>query len=383
MTLDLFRVIKGLSIQSDDLTTNVSILHGSGVPGGDGAEQDAAPRGSLYLRTDATADGQQLYWKAFTTNNSSADWNIVADRAYVDAVVQGLSWREPVRVLDSSEYVDTTEFPTTGTVDGVTLNAGDRVLFTNVSESGSKNVFVWDGEGWSEDSNAESNGDAVFVQSGSFADTQWVFNGADWVLIGSTSNAAELSFLRAFVGKTGTGSEMPSYSSTDIVTQSESLEVAISELDEAVGSIGVAVGNRTYSEENVVTSNQSVTASIDTLDSAIGVLQAQDRTLSASNVTASDPVTVDSLPLIEATQAKWLVQVRETSTPANRRSVEVYAINDGSSLVDYTEFGVLTLGSAIDGFNIDVDISGTDMRLRLTATNNIDYVVKRIAYSSF
>lgn len=417
MALDLFRVVGGVEIQSDNLTSRTNILTGPGLPGGDGGVQDAAPIGSIYHRIDANGDGQQIYWKFSTSNNSAADWKTAADKGYVDAAIQGLSWRAPVLVRDSTAYANSSAFPTGGVIDSVALPDGARVLFTNVGVGGERNVWVWNASGstWTEDPNAESDGDALLVQEGTSGDTSWVYDGSNWVQFSSSTSTAEIAFIRTFIGKTGPGAENPTYTTDNVVTQAGSLEDAIGELDAALGDgiidndggnhalsddlawatggtlsttdalneINVAIGDRTYSQENVVSSGETVATSIEALDVAIGEVQDQTTEVTGTNVAASGGVTIDTIPLNVATQVKWLVQVRENATPANRRALEVHAINDGSSLVDHTEYGVLFLGSAVAGFDVNVDINGSDMRLRLTATNNVDYVVKRIAYSAF
>lgn len=418
MAIDLFRVINGIDIQKTDLSSHASVLIGSGLPGGDSGQQDGAPIGSMYLRTDAETDGQQVYWKFSISNNSSADWKVAADKAYVDAAIQGLTWLAPAVVLDGTSYVNNTAFPVTGIVDGVSIVNGARVLFTNVTASGQSGVWIWNSatspHSWTQ-ATAPLEGDAILVTEGTSSNEQWIYTSSNtWVQFGSTSDVAELGYIRTFIGKTGPGSENPSYTSTNVVAQGSNLETAISALDVTFGSGAItnttssyaltssmtwgggsdtltlalnqlnnAVGSRTFTDQNVATNGQTVTASIDALDIAVGVLQSQEEVFKATNVTASGTVTVDTLQLTDATEVKWLVQVRENGTPANRRAVEVHAINDGSTLVDFTEYAVLILGSAIAGFALVVDINGTTMRLRLTATNNVDYVVKRIAYSAF
>ncbi len=404
MAIDLFRVQHGLEIENDVSGKTSDFLNGDGIPGGDAGPEDAAPVGSFYLQTDTETDGLQVYWKHTNVNNSSADWKQSADKGYVDAVAAGLSWREPVVVMDDTLYANSTAFPVGGTIDGVVLAAGDRVLFTNVTDATSENIFIWSGAAWAEDVNAESDGDAVLIQDGTNAEEQWVYDGIKWVQFGSAAGAEELAYLRAFMGKTGPGAELPTYTSTGIVTQSGTLEAAVGELDAAGGnrtytndnvvtdgesftssidSLDTALGNRTYTDDNVVTDGESTTASIDALDQAIGSISTQTSEFSGTNVIASATVTVDTIPLAQATQIKWMIQVRETATPANRRGSEVHALNDGATLVDTTRYAILKLGSPIAGFKVDADISGTDMRLRLTSTNNVDYVVKRISFTSF
>lgn len=415
MGLDLFRVIQGIDIQTDDLSSNVNLLVGTGLPGGDGAEQDNAPIGSTFHRVDSEANSLQVYYKFSTANNSSADWKSVASQEYVDAVAAGISWREPVRVRDGSSYADSSVFPTTGIIDGISLNVNDRVLFTNVTLAGENNVFIWNGSTWTEDSNQESDGDAVLVQEGSSADQQWVYDGSQWVLFGSSTSTAELGYIRDFVGKTGPGAELPSYTSTDVITQSDNLEVAVGKLDNAMGTgeitnnggnfavsddmswavagtlevtdainnLNDTIGDRTYTNDNVVVDGETIASSINSIDTAIGDIQSQTATFTGTGIDATAGITLDTIPLAQATEVKWMIQVRDTAIPANRRAVEIHALNDGNSLVDHTEYGVLRLGGNLQGFRINVIVSGTDMLLQLTVTSNIDYVVRRIGYTTF
>lgn len=109
--------MKGVEIEKDDLSARARILIGTGVPGGDAGEQDAAPVGSVFMRTDA-AGGSQFYWKLGTLNAAS-DWEIGVTKDYVDSLTGGSSWREPVRVIDGTLYADSSAFPIGGVVDGV------------------------------------------------------------------------------------------------------------------------------------------------------------------------------------------------------------------------------------------------------------------------
>ncbi|MCK5020420.1 MAG: hypothetical protein KAS32_25515, partial [Candidatus Peribacteraceae bacterium] len=127
MGLGLFEVDLGVGIENG--TTEAHILQNTGLPGGDAAEQDAAPLGSVYMRADAETNNLQFYYKWSIASNSAADWRVTASKDYVDAVAAGLSWREPVVVLDNTTYADITAAETAAniadTVDGVTIVSGD------------------------------------------------------------------------------------------------------------------------------------------------------------------------------------------------------------------------------------------------------------------
>lgn len=382
MSIDLFRIAHGLEIQSSDLTTSAQILQGAGVPGGDAGVQDSAPIGSIYMRVDADIDNLQIFYKQ-GTNNTAADWKQVSSKDYVDAIAKGLSWRAPAKVLDDTLYASSAEFPTTGTIDGVLLSAGDRVLFTNVTNAADNNVWIWDGAAWTASTNVQTDGDAILIMEGSLAETQWVYDGTEWVQFGGAASHTELEFIRSFIGKSATGAESPTYSSAVVVTQAGSLEAAIGELDAAVGTNQSNISTLQTNVGTLQTDVGNLQTDVSNLQTDVGNLQAEvvalDATFSGTDVVASAGATVDTVALTVATNVKWVIQVRETATPANRRSMEIHALSDGVSAVDYTQYAILKLGAAIAGFGVAVEVVGTDLVLKVTATGNIDYVVKRVA----
>jgi len=282
MALDFLRSTLGLDLQSEDFLSHATIVFGSGAPGGDAAEQDAAPVGSIYMQTSADVNNLQFWWKYRDTQNSVEDWRQGASKDYIDTAIQGVSWREPVRVIDSTTYANAAAFPVTGVIDGVTLADGDRVLFTDVTLATSENVFVWNDttNTWSEDPNSESDGDAVFIKEGTRAEQQWIYDGTNWVQIASATGAAELAFIRSFIGKDNSGAENPSYTSVTNITQGSSLEAAVGVLDGAIG-------DRQYTNNTFVTDGESVTASINALASELGSMN----TLSNNVVTDGNTVT--------------------------------------------------------------------------------------------
>jgi hypothetical protein len=277
MALDLYNIIKGLEVSATDLSTSTYVLQGAGAPGGDGDVQDAAGVGSLYMRNDVNAaTGEQylqIYWK-HTVGSGADKWALAASKEYVDATSQGLSWREPVTVLDSTTYASSSAFPTTGVVDGVTLANGDRVLFTNVTAAGEKNVWIWNAgtSSWTEDTNAETDGDALLVNEGTRADQQWVFDGTNWIQFGGAASTEELTYIRTFIGKNSSGSETPDYPSNDIVVDGNSLESEIGRLDNAIGTMQFTTPSvlTSYDGAGFPASNYDVTYNLKALDDTYG-----------------------------------------------------------------------------------------------------------------
>jgi len=663
MALDLYRISLGIALEDKDGTERAHILSGTGAPGGDTGPEDDSLVGSIYLRTDATSSISAV-WQKITDTNAAADWVQSASKDYVDAAVNGLSWREPVLVKDATAYADVAAAVTAAnvgdTVDGETIAALDRILFTNIanllniaaqdetnydggasngtftggsghaaldvittddgstitvdaigsntiaaqdetdfdnigsngtfaagtghvisdvitltdgstitvdntdvstiaaqdetnfdgigsngtfaggtghnngdvitmsdgstitvdleagnivteftvttdstsnfasggpitqtgttgaginfaittglnneqdgevteftvttastsnfttgatltqssstgsgtsytlttdtnnelagivdqftvttasttpfvtgatqSQSGTtgagtgysfttdtnneiasspdlNNIYIVSGStgAWtftSDPDNAATDGDAVLVQSGTCADEQWVYDGTNWVQFGGASSNLELGYIRAFIGKTAAGSELPTYSSTNVVTASANLEVAIGEID-------TALGDRVYTEDNYVTDGETFTASIDALDQAI----AANSLSRNSETTVTAQTTVDTVLVDDYQAAKWFIAVYDEGDLDQKFAAEIYAIHDGTTgadatQVDWNEVSRLRINGQIIGLQIDVVLAGTGaaqtMGIAVTSTDTVTVHTTRV-----
>lgn len=253
MALSFFRIERGLEL--DNL---VQYLQGIGNPGaGDSA---AAQPGSVY-----TDNSNGAIWTKTTVGSGTDKWQRMASEAYVNNVAGAtISWREPVKVLDSTSTTLPASTPTsTIVVDGVTILNGQRVLFSAISGGDGKNVYVYDQATGTfvEDSNNETTGDATYVEGGTSGGKTFVFNGTDWVLT-DQSSLDELGFIRAFIGKDTAGNEMPTFTTTNFVSSGTSLEAAIGALDTELGA-NVADGN-------FILASNKINSNIQALDTEIG-----------------------------------------------------------------------------------------------------------------
>lgn len=90
------------------------------------------------------------------------------NKAYADALVAGLSWKQAVRVASTADI----DLATGGelTIDGVALDAGDRVLVKDQTATEENGIYIVATGAWvrSDDMNvaAEFDGSAVFVMEG-------------------------------------------------------------------------------------------------------------------------------------------------------------------------------------------------------------------------
>ena len=255
MALDLFRVIDGVAIQTTDFADEAHQLVGDGAPVGTTGRTADAPVGSLWLRTDAETDGLNLYWK-WQDTDAAIDWKQAASKDYVDNTVQSISWREPVRYRDSNAYASiAAAVADLNAGDDLTgegsVQAGDRILFPSMGGGdGGPNVYIVGGSSgaWTltEDTNDETDGDAILVNEGSSADEQWIYDGTNWIQFGGAGSATELTNIRNYIGKPTPGAVFPQYQSNLILSDNDDLTTGAGKLD-------LHLGDAQYSSNNIVT----------------------------------------------------------------------------------------------------------------------------------
>ena len=115
------------------------------------------------------------------------DLQDAATKAYVDAAINGLDWKNSVRAATTAD-ITLTDLQT---VDGVVLAAGDRVLVKNQTNLTQNGIYtVVDGGVWTRATDADntpsnevSGGMATFVTEGT------TYNGTGWVLTSPVGNA--------------------------------------------------------------------------------------------------------------------------------------------------------------------------------------------------
>ncbi|MHA1806201.1 MAG: hypothetical protein ACTSX2_01340 [Candidatus Thorarchaeota archaeon] len=388
MSQDFFDVEKGLQIDSGPV-----FLVGSGVPGSS-TDTDNAVVGSHYRDT---ANGN-TYIKD-TAGTGTDKWEQLATQEFVNSSGLGVDWKDSVRVatavalpsyVQAGAGVGATLTDTTAgvvlTIDGIAVALGDRVLVKDeagapghadhglyeVTQVGIAASVKWeltrtlDAD---EDSEVTANM-AVGVEEGTIGeDTYWAIttNGAivvdttqiAFAQIASAATEAELGFIRTFIGKSAAGSETPTYSSNNYVTDATSLETAIGALDAQLGT----------------TQGDLDTAELYAL---------KGRTESSlTNVTTIQ--VLDSILVDAASTCKWTVHCEGNllADAAKKRVVEILGTHDGhingagadATDTDYTVYAKLKMGNIV-GLTFTVDVSGSGvaqvMNLKITSTTAVD-----------
>ena len=97
-----------------------------------------------------------------------------------------------------------------------------------------------------------------------------------------------------------------------------------------------------------------------------------------ADVDPSTGYAVDEVAVADYACIKWFLMVKSNATPANRRAYEVFGLNDDSTGVDSTVYAVLKANTKPSDLAISVDIDSGNMRLVVTASENVDYSFVRI-----
>ena len=145
---------------------------------------------------------------AFTSGTVSATptgSNDLVNKAYVDFVAAGLSWKQAVRASSTANIATLSGLLT---VDTVTLAAGERVLVKNQSTASQNGIYVVSASAWSRASDADTwdeyLGAVVFVESGGQAGSAWYSSAQPGGTLGVTAiNWSNFSVAAVYTAGTG------------------------------------------------------------------------------------------------------------------------------------------------------------------------------------
>jgi hypothetical protein len=196
------------------------------------------------------AAGGQISWATAPTSDSQ-----LANKAYVDSVANGLSWKDAARVATTANI----DLSAPGAaIDGVTLSSGDRVLVwkqTNASQNG---VYTFNGAAAAMtrvddlDTGAEFLSAALFVSAGaSWGDTGFVCTNDTAPAVGS-DNIEFVQFTGAYqviagAGLSKTGNTLDVGAGNGIIADADAVRVSLAANKglafDGAGAIEVQVDN--------------------------------------------------------------------------------------------------------------------------------------------
>lgn len=352
----LHSVERGLSITGVDQPTGVDILFGSANPGGDSGDQDAAPLGSIYLKTDGT-----LFQKVGTAN-STADWLYNGS----SSVAIG-KWR-PERLL-----VVTNDTQAAGTRNLTTTPFSDDETPLLTAASFAVNDYIIsdaDGTPTLLRVSAISSPSVTFVAAASALTAEDTFVAINYLpdSPGTQENRAIVNYNGSVIVKLADidwnfadGINLAAgYAAVNgAISASDTVNSAIEKLDgnqlDLITLSGVAVGST-----HLGTFTGSIIPDSSTEKAALQALETYIETGDQTTVAAITTIqTVGSVLVDDVAAIKWYLHLSEDAAPENVKAYEIFAAHDGNSaadatLVDDTVYAKLKLNVA---FNATVTVS--------------------------
>lgn len=138
-----------------------------------------------------------------------SDETDAVNKAYVDAIAQGISWKNSARAATTANI----SLSGIQTIDGVTLIADDRVLVKNQSSAFNNGIYVVSSGSWSRSEDADASnevpsGTAIFVTEGTEnGNKSWVLSTPSPITLGAT-NLSFTQMTGASSGETNTASNV-------------------------------------------------------------------------------------------------------------------------------------------------------------------------------
>jgi len=183
---------------------------------------------------------------------------------------------------------------------------------------------------------------------------------------GIAANVADISDLEAAVGSS-TGLAGMDYTSTEYVTVDTTAVAAISALDAALAVTDATVSGL----GETAADNYQYIVNVDTAHDNLAAAVLTETTTSV-NASSSDTV-LDTVTQAGNLGAKWFVIAYDGS--GNRYAAEIYAMHDGATTADLTEYAILTIGTKLK-VNFDVAANGTLMSLTVDNADASSVTVK-------
>ena len=270
-----------------------------------------------------------------------------ANKGYVDNAIAGLKWKPSVKAATTAAGTLASDFANNGTVDGITLATGDRVLIKNQTDASENGIYEVQASGAPTrvtdfDAGSEVSASAVFVEQGTInGDTGWVCSNNGEPVI-DTDNITFVQFSAAGVYTAGDGITLAGtqFSAKPVDFTGTGLEVDSGDIRIAASAAGDGLTGGAGSALAV--------------DSTV-VRTTGDQTVAGIKTFSSFPVTPSSAPSADyETANKKYVDDLLSSSVSDGTGVGQTLYWDGAAWTNNGNFTVTAAGNTTAAGTLDV-----------------------------
>jgi len=244
---------------------------------------DANTASALVKRdADGDFDARDIGARMVTLSGTTTNSTDAATKAYVDSVAQGLDVKQSVHVASTANI---TTLSGLLTIDGHTIEAGQRVLVKNQGTASQNGIYVADSSTWSraddfDGTPAVTTGAFAFVEYGNTqAGTGWVLTTTGTITIGTTG--------LTFAQFSGSGSYAAG-SGLTLTGNSFSVNVDNSTVEISAGNLQVkdnGITSAKMADGSVELNTATVTGTLAAANGGTGASTASDNTVFAGPAT--------------------------------------------------------------------------------------------------
>lgn len=244
---------------------------------------DANTASTIVKRdADGDFDARDIGARMVTLSGTTTNATDAATKSYVDSVAQGLDVKASVHVASTANI---TTLSGLLTIDGHTVEAGQRVLVKNQSTASQNGIYVADSSTWSRSDDfdgtpAVTAGAFTFVEYGNTqASTGWVLTTTGTITIGTTG--------LAFAQFSGSGSYAAG-SGLTLTGNSFSVNVDNSTVEISAGNLQVkdnGITSAKMADGSVELNTATVTGTLAAANGGTGASTASDNTVFAGPAT--------------------------------------------------------------------------------------------------